>query len=101
VLTLMAGTGAWYRAQLPDGTAGYVLAPLVEALTRSLRSTVVKSSQALLAEPQPEAAPIARLKAGTTVKVLGRFDAFLLVQNPAGQKGWMIRPDNQYLSALK
>jgi murein DD-endopeptidase MepM/ murein hydrolase activator NlpD/SH3-like domain-containing protein len=99
VLTLTAGTGAWYRARLPDGTAGYVPAPLVETLTRSLRSIPVKSSQALLAEPQPEAAPIARLKAGTTVKVLGRFDAFLLVQNPAGQKGWIIRPENQYLSA--
>ncbi len=101
VLTLTAGTGAWYRAQLPDGTTGYVPAPLVEPLTRSLRSTRVKSSQALLAEPQPEAAAIARLKAGTTVKVLGRFDAFLLVQNPAGQKGWMIRPENQYLSSAE
>ncbi len=100
VLTLTAGTGTWYRAQLPDGTAGYVPARMVEPLTRSLRSTVVKSSQALLAEPQPEAAAIARLKAGTTVKVLGRFDAFLLVQNPAGQKGWMVRPENQYLSAV-
>jgi murein DD-endopeptidase MepM/ murein hydrolase activator NlpD/SH3-like domain-containing protein len=101
VLTLTAGTGAWYRAQLPDGTTGYVPAPLVEPLTRSLRSTRVKSSQALLAEPQPEAAAIARLKAGTTVKVLGRFDAFLLVQNPAGQKGWITRPENQYLSSTE
>jgi len=101
VLTLTAGTGSWYRAQLPDGTVGYVQAPLIEPLTRSLRSTTVKSSQALLAEPQPQAAAIARLKAGTTIKVLGRFDAFLLVQNPAGQKGWITRPENQYLSAAK
>jgi len=89
VLTLVAGTRSWYRAQLPDGVVGYVPAPLVEPLTKSLRTTKVKGTRALLKEPTPAATTVARLKAGTTVKVLGQFDAYLLVQNPAGQKGWL------------
>jgi murein DD-endopeptidase MepM/ murein hydrolase activator NlpD/SH3-like domain-containing protein len=105
VLTLTAAAGQWFRAELPDGVVGYVHAPQVEGLTRSLHSTIVKKSQALLAEPLPEATPVARLKAGSTIKVLGRFDAFLLVQNGAGQKGWIeqapARTASQYLSRVE
>ncbi len=105
VLTLTAGTGQWFRAELPDGAVGYVHAPQVEGLTRSLRSTTMKKSQALLAEPVATATPVARLKAGSTVKVLGRFDAFLLVQNGAGQKGWIEQAPagvaSQYLSRME
>jgi murein DD-endopeptidase MepM/ murein hydrolase activator NlpD len=84
---LLAGSGQWYRARLPDGLEGYVALQDTETLTRIETSTVVVGSL-LRTTPAPTGAAIDSLAEGDTVPVLGRFGPFALVER-AGLPGWV------------
>jgi murein DD-endopeptidase MepM/ murein hydrolase activator NlpD len=86
-VALVAGSGAWYRARLPDGQEGYVALGDTETLTRIETSTVLVGSVRRLA-PAATGAAIDSLAEGDTVPVLGRFGSYALVER-AGLPGWV------------
>jgi murein DD-endopeptidase MepM/ murein hydrolase activator NlpD len=84
---LLAGSGRWYRARLPDGHEGYVAVPETEGLDPLDTTTVIAGS--LLRWPDPGGAPMDSLSIGDTVPVLGRFGGYALVEWTGGRHGWV------------
>ena len=78
----------WYRVQLPDGTAGFVMGRLTESTEQPVRTARTGAVQ-LLDRPMATAAPIADLEARPRLAVLGRFGDFLFVSTPDGREGWI------------
>jgi murein DD-endopeptidase MepM/ murein hydrolase activator NlpD len=84
---LLAGSGRWYRAQLPDGRQGYLSLRETDALTPLELATVIGGS--LLRGPTPGGAALDSLADGDTVPVLGRFGEFAFVEWIDGRSGWV------------
>ena len=88
VLQVDGAVGAWYRVQLPDGTAGFVSGRLTESTGQPLRTASVGPVR-LLDRPVVTAAPVTNLPAQSRLPVLGRFDDFLFVRTPDGREAWI------------
>lgn len=88
-LYVAGGYGGWFRVHLPDGTAGYLSATLVEPLGDPVNEVRLATGRPLRRLPTPSALAIDSLAAETPVPVLGRFDDFLYVASPAGRSGWI------------
>lgn len=87
-LELLAGTGRWYRARLPDGREGYLAQrdaqPLEPIATAAIvAATMVRTAPALLG------GEMETLAAGAQVPVLGRSGDEVLVRHPHGFQGWI------------
>jgi murein DD-endopeptidase MepM/ murein hydrolase activator NlpD len=88
-LQVVAGSGGWYRVNLPDGSNGFIAAQLTESVERPIRSAVVADGGVLLSQPQHAAEELGDLAAGVEVPVLGAYGDFVLVQMPSGLAGWL------------
>ena len=88
-LQVEAGTGAWYRVTLPDGTIGFVAQRLTESLDSPIRSEMVASATTLLTDPAPTGVAVDDIAAGAEVPVLAEFEEFLFVKGPSGRVGWL------------
>ncbi len=88
-LHIVAGSGGWYRVNLPDGSGGFVAAQLTESAGQPIQSAVIADGGVLLSQPQYAADEIEGLAAGLEVSVLGRYGEFILVQSPSGIAGWL------------
>ena len=88
-LRVLAAAGSWYRVRLPDGSAGFVAARLMETASEPLRSQVVAAASSLVSEPVSGAPVMESVEAGTDLSVLGTFEGYLYVQSPGGHTGWM------------
>lgn len=88
-LSVVAGSGRWYRVALPDGTAGFVEARFIEPVDQPIRSELLASGALLRTSPEPTAAATDSLVAGQQVPVLGTYGEFLFVQAPSGRSGWL------------
>ncbi len=86
---VLAGAGAWYRIELPDGRMGFVAGDLIEDADRPLRKEVLAEGRAMHHRPHNAAIAIDSVPAGRPVEVLGRFGDFLYVQTPARKAGWL------------
>ena len=91
---IVAAAGAWYRVRLPDGMDGYVSARLTEAVDSPIAETMAASDRIALSRPADDAPRVDVVSAGATLPVLGNFDGFLLVRDPAGRRAW-VRADAQ------
>ncbi len=87
-LELLAGAGRWYRARLPDGTAGYLDARDAQPLEAS-DTTTVAATVMVRDAPSPAGGALDALAGGALVPVLGRYGEYLLVQHPSGLQGWI------------
>lgn len=88
-LRVLAGSGSFFRARLPDGTTGYVAARLTEPVEAPFARETVARARAVLTAPTGDAAALARLDAGTEVPVIGRFGDYLYVRTVSGRTGWL------------
>lgn len=88
-LTIIGGTEAWLRVELPDGLTGYVSTRTTESLQKPLRRITLTSSAQLLDAASASAAMIDMLPAGTMVDVLAEAGVFRLVRETNGQTGWL------------
>jgi murein DD-endopeptidase MepM/ murein hydrolase activator NlpD len=88
-----AATRNQYRVELPDGTAGYVAATQVQALTGRVRKQRLAAPASLLSQPPVRADlpadSLTQLPANASVDVLGRFGDFEYVETGQGQRGWL------------
>jgi peptidoglycan LD-endopeptidase LytH len=88
-LQMYGGTDTWFRVRTPDGLEGYVAASLLEPLHKPLRYEQLKAQATLLEEANLAAAPLDTNSLNSRVPVLAAHNAFLLVQNEAGELGWL------------
>ena len=88
-LRVLAGSGSFFRARLPDGTTGYVAARLTEPVAIPFARETVTAGRAVLAAPADDSAVLARLDAGSEVPVIGRFGDYLYVRTESGHTGWL------------
>ena len=89
-LTIVGGTAAWLRVELPDGLTGYVTNADTEPATRPLRTLTLPAPRKLLDAADPSAATIDTLPSGSAVEVLAGNGPFLLVRRTGGQTGWLM-----------
>jgi murein DD-endopeptidase MepM/ murein hydrolase activator NlpD len=87
-VALLAGSGGWYRARLPDGREGYVAVGDTEALT-PLETTTVIGGSLLRVAPALAGAAMDSVAPGDDVPVLGRFGDYAFVRAPGGLQGWV------------
>lgn len=78
-----------YRVRLPDGSAGYVSAAVVESLEEAIDIDRIEGTTALLDEPDLRASVIAEARPGDSVEILGSFERFLYVRTENGSPGWI------------
>jgi len=89
-LTVIAGSGRWYRVATPDGNQGFVETRLVEPAGTPIRSEIVAAGTLLRRSPIFDSVATDSLQAGQQVPVLGAYGDFLLVQAPSGRAGWLV-----------
>ena len=87
-LRVDAAIGSWFRVRLPDGTAGYIAARVVESAVRPVRRTEVASGTPLRDRPGADAAVITTA-AGGELPVLAEFEQYALVEMAEGKTGWV------------
>ena len=88
-LRILAGSGSFFRARLPDGTTGYVAARLTEPVATAFARETVPAARAVFTAPADDSAVLARLDAGSEVPVIGRFGDYLYVRTASGDTGWL------------
>ena len=88
-LRVLAGSGSFFRARLPDGTVGYVAARLTEPADAPVSAETVTAPHPVRAAPRDDSPVLERLDAGTEVPVLGRFGGYLYVRTARGRTGWL------------
>lgn len=86
---ITGGAGNWYKVKLPNELTGYISSLLIENLEKPLRTERLQTSAALLEQPDTLSPYITTLEAGTSLPVLAENDAFLYVENPTGEQGWI------------
>ncbi len=85
---ITGGTGKWYRAQLPDGTLGFIHQSLVQSLNSSIDNLLVTSSHQPFSTLNPKR-PILQLWEGQQVTVLGVYESHWYVETTTGERLWM------------
>ncbi len=90
-LRVLAGSGSFFRARLPDGTLGYVAARLTEPIEAPVSAETLATTNPLRVAPRDDSQVLERLDAGTEVPVLGRFGDYLYVRTASGRTGWLGR----------
>lgn len=77
-----------YRIELPDGQSGYVNKSALTGLDKSLEKLYFSDNGVLLKEPDRRSI-FAGIKVNEQLTVLGKNQDFWLVENNAGEKGWI------------
>jgi len=85
---VLAGTGRWYLARLPDGTEGYFGVADTRPL-EPLHVVATATASMLRIQPISWAIEIDELVDGSVVPVLGWFGDHALVRHPSGVQGWI------------
>ncbi|GAB3705122.1 hypothetical protein GCM10027592_37190 [Spirosoma flavus] len=91
-MTIIGGTEAWLRVELPDGLTGYVAGSTTETNNRPLRRLTLAASGNLLDAADNQAAVMNTMPAGAAVDVLAQTNSYQLVRNANGQTGWLYLP---------
>jgi len=89
-LSVVAGSGSWYRVSTPDGTMGFVEARFIESADQPIRSELLATGALMRTSPKTTAAATDSLVAGQQVPVFGAYGDFLFVQAPSGRAGWLV-----------
>jgi len=91
-LRVVAGSGEWYRVELPDGRGGYVAGRLTEEPGRPIGSTAAEGPAGLRRSPGPGALVMEEIATGEALEILAAYGPFLLVRRSGGAEGWWSRP---------
>ncbi|MFY0592049.1 peptidoglycan DD-metalloendopeptidase family protein [Roseivirga sp.] len=81
-------TATQFRIELPNGQEGYVRKSVISGLDRSLERLYASSDGTLLKSPDRRAF-LADVEPNDQLYILGKNRDFWLVENDAGQKGWI------------
>ncbi|GAB3973132.1 hypothetical protein GCM10028806_26470 [Spirosoma terrae] len=90
-LTIVGGTEAWLRVELPDGQYGYIASGATESIKRPLRRLALSGPATLLDAADSQAGVITTLPAGASLDILSTFADFQFVRSNKGQAGWITK----------
>lgn len=91
-LTIVGGTEAWLRVELPDGLTGYIPSVTTEAQKRPLYRLTLSNPQPLLEIANLQAGAMKMLPTGSAIDVLATTNSFQLVRSLDGKTGWLSLP---------
>lgn len=90
ILHVDAANGAWYKAETPDGTIGYIPHKSVMAIRKAIRQVRIKpAQQSVYDQPDSLAAIKLSLPQNTMVSLLGNFGNYYLISDNNQQTGWI------------
>jgi murein DD-endopeptidase MepM/ murein hydrolase activator NlpD len=90
VLHIDASNTSWYKAELPDGTVGFIQGKAVTSTSKALRQVRIKPKQIqVFDQPDSLAAVKLNLQPNTLVNLLGSFNNYQLISGPDQQTGWI------------
>ncbi|WP_082120755.1 M23 family metallopeptidase [Pedobacter sp. BMA] len=92
VLRINGATGNYYRAELPDGSSGFIPIDGVVQSSKPLRKIKINAQQQQVYNEPDTLAPVKlHLKTGETVSLLGNFNNYQLVSNEQNEVGWIVK----------
>ncbi|MCX2573052.1 M23 family metallopeptidase [Pedobacter sandarakinus] len=92
ILHIGAATGNYYKAELPDGSTGFVQGNQLDQVERAIKVIKIEPKQQLMYDlPNTLAATKKTLQLGERVNVLGSFGDFELISDEYSQVGWIVR----------
>ena len=87
-----AATGNYYKAELPDGSTGFIQSNSLVEIAEPLKKLKINLlQQKVYDKPDSLAAVKTTLKEGQTVKLLGTFGNYQLIANTGKEIGWIIK----------
>lgn len=87
-----AATGNYYRAELPDGSTGFIQSNSLVEIAEPLKKLKINLlQQNVYDKPDSLAAVKTTLKEGQTVNLLGTFGNYQLIANAGKEIGWIIK----------
>lgn len=87
-----AATGNYYKAELPDGSTGFIQSNSLVEIAEPLKKLKINLlQQNVYDKPDSLAAVKTTLKEGQTVKLLGTFGNYQLIANAGKEIGWIIK----------
>lgn len=104
VVRVLGAAGQAYRVGLPDGRRASLRGSPIQVLDRSadaaapvdavapLEAMSAVAGTAVLDRPAPNALPRTDVEPGERLAVLGRFQEYLFVERPGGERGWLGPP---------
>lgn len=88
-----AATGNYYKAELPDGSTGFIQSNSLVEIAEPLKKLKINLlQQNVYDKPDSLAAVKTTLKEGQTVNLLGTFGDYQLIANAGKEIGWIIIP---------
>ena len=92
IINVNAATGTVYKAELPDGTTGFIASKELVQITKPLQKLKVKAiQQKVFDQPDSLAAMRTSLKVDQTVNLLGNFKNYQLISDDNSQIGWIVK----------
>lgn len=92
VVQITAATGNYYKAELPDGSIGYIPSGELVETNKPIRKFKISLSQEkAFDKPDSLAAIKLNLKVGQTVNQLGSFGNFQLISDENMRIGWVVK----------
>lgn len=91
LLKAEAATARFYKVLLPDGQEGFVASSDVSSVLLPVRNAVLKNEQALLDEPNNNAAKKTILAAGQPVNILAAYNDFYYIKDNRTEEGWILK----------
>jgi murein DD-endopeptidase MepM/ murein hydrolase activator NlpD len=89
-IQVLAGTGRWYLARLPNAAEGYLNLTDTQPL-EPIRQAAVTTAAVVRTEPTVFGFEMDSIARGQVVPILGRYGNYLLVRHPSGFTGWISR----------
>ncbi|KQN38456.1 hypothetical protein ASE92_03200 [Pedobacter sp. Leaf41] len=92
IININSATENLYKAELPDGTTGFIDSKSLVQTTKPLKKIRINmSQQKVFDQPDSLAAVKLTLKTGATVNVLGNFNSYQLISDENSQIGWIVK----------
>lgn len=92
VINITSATENFYKAELPDGTTGFIDSKALVQTAKPLKTIRINTSQQkVFDQPDSLAAVKLNLKTGATVNVLGNFSNYQLISDENSQIGWIVK----------
>ncbi len=89
VVRVLGAAARRYRVRSPDGRSWTIASGAVEPLDAPIADIRLAAGEPLLAEPRLRALARGHARKPVSLPVIGRFDAWVLVVDSAGERAWV------------
>ncbi|MEO1050970.1 MAG: M23 family metallopeptidase [Bacteroidota bacterium] len=89
MLKVLGASANYFRVQLPNGTAGYVLGKNVELSAEPIEQFTAPTKMAILETLGDTTRIKTEIDAGASISVMGSFNDYKFIRTPLGAIGWV------------